>query len=94
MTKKSIYIEKMKAQLDDLNAEMNKLAAKRQDVKDDVNDMYRSEMTKLRHQSEKARSKFEDMKAASEETWEAMVNEMEKVRDAFTHSFNYFKSQV
>jgi hypothetical protein len=34
------------------------------------------------------------MKTASEETWETMVTEMEKVRDAFTHSFHYFKSQV
>ncbi|MBK6594191.1 MAG: hypothetical protein IPG23_16675 [Burkholderiales bacterium] len=51
-------------------------------------------MAKLRHQSEVAKGKLDDMKVASEDTWDAMVTEMEKVRDAFVHSFNYFKSQV
>ena len=31
---------------------------------------------------------------ATEETWGAMVTEMDKVRDAFVHSFSYFKSQL
>jgi uncharacterized alpha-E superfamily protein len=91
MTKKSIYIEKMKTQLDELNASMNTLDAK---AEDDARDMYREEVRKLRHQSKIAASKLDDMKTATEETWETMVSEMEKVRDAFTHSFHYFKSQV
>lgn len=94
MTKKSIYIEKMKTQLDELNANMNKLDAKAEEAKDDVRAMYKEEMAKLRHQSKLAVGKLDDMKVATEETWEAMVTEMEKVRDAFVHSFNYFKSQV
>lgn len=94
MTKKSIYIEKMKSQLDELNANMNTLDAKAEEAKEDARDMYREEMRKLRHQSKLAVAKLDDMKTASEETWEAMVTEMEKVRDAFTHSFHYFKSQV
>jgi hypothetical protein len=94
MTKKSIYIEKMKTQLDELNASMNKLDAKTEEAKADARDMYREEMRKLRHQSKLAVAKLDDIKLASEESWEAMVTEMEKVRDAFTHSFHYFKSQV
>lgn len=94
MTKKSIYIEKMKTQLDELNASMNKLDAKTQEAKEDAREMYKEEMAKLRHQSKLAVAKLDDMKTASEETWETMVAEMEKVRDAFTHSFHYFKSQV
>jgi hypothetical protein len=93
-TKKSIYIEKMKTQLDELNASMNKLDAKTEEAKADARDMYREEMRKLRHQSKLAVAKLDDIKLASEESWEAMVTEMEKVRDAFTHSFHYFKSQV
>jgi methyl-accepting chemotaxis protein len=94
MTKKSIYIEKMKTQLDELNASMNTLDAKAEEARDDARDMYREEVRKLRHQSKIAASKLDDMKTATEETWETMVSEMEKVRDAFTHSFHYFKSQV
>jgi uncharacterized alpha-E superfamily protein len=94
MTKKSVYIEKMKTQLDELNANMNKLEAKTEEAKEDARAMYKAEVGKLRHQSKLAVAKLEDMKVASEETWESMVTEMEKVRDAFTHSFHYFKSQV
>jgi len=94
MTKKSIYIEKMKAQLDTLNANMNTLDAKTEQAKEDARDLYKEEMGKLKHQSKLAVAKLDEMKTASEETWEAMVVEMEKVRDAFTHSFHYFKSQV
>ena len=94
MDKKSVYIEKMKTQLDELNANMNTLEAKAEEAKDDARALYKKEMAKLRHQSEVAKGKLDDMKVASEDTWDAMVTEMEKVRDAFVHSFNYFKSQV
>ena len=94
MTQKSIYIEKMKSQLDTLNDNMNALQAKAEEAKDDARDRYQAEMVKLQNQSKLAVAKFGEMKAASEESWETMVAEMEKVRDAFTHSFHYFKSQV
>lgn len=94
MTQQSIYIEKMKSQLDELNANMNTLQAKAEEAKEDARDMYKAEMAKLQDQSKLAVAKLGEMKAASAETWEAMVTEMEKVRDAFTHSFHYFKSQV
>jgi predicted nucleic acid-binding Zn-ribbon protein len=94
MTRKSVYIEKMKEQLDALNANMNTLDAKTAQAKDDARGLYKEELRKLKHQSKLAVAKLEEMKAASEDGWEAMVAEMDKVRDAFTHSFHYFKSQV
>lgn len=94
MTKKSIYIEKMKEQLDTLNDNMNKLDAKTEQAKEDARDLYKEEIRKLKHQSKLAVAKLDEMKTASEDGWEAMVAEMDKVRDAFTHSFHYFKSQV
>lgn len=51
-------------------------------------------MAKLRQQSDLAVAKLEELKAAGEDSWEKMVAEMEKIRDAFIHSFSYFKSQV
>ena len=73
---------------------MDKLEAKATDAKEDVRAKYKEEITKLRQQSKLAKGKFEELKAASEDKWEAMVTEMEKIRDAFTHAFNYFKSQL
>lgn len=94
MTTKNAYIEAMKDQLDALNANMNKLDAKATAAKADARDAYLEEMRKLRHQSKLAGAKLDEMKAASEDNWNAMTAEMEKVREAFVHSFNYFKSQV
>jgi ribosome recycling factor len=94
MSNKNAYIETMKAQLDALDANMNKLEAKAKEAKADVRDAYMEEMRKLRHQSRLASAKLDELKAAGEDNWKAMTTEMDKVREAFVHSFNYFKSQV
>lgn len=94
MTSRDAYIEKMKNQLDELNAKMGELEAKAQEAKDDARAKYKEEAGKLRKQYQFAVAKLEELKAAGEGTWDAMVSEMEKVRDALKHSFNYFRSQL
>ena len=94
MSKRDDYIEKMKLQLDELNAKMSRVELKAKEAKEDARDKYREEMDKLRAQSKIAVAKLDEIKAAGEDTWETMVTEMEKVRDAFKHSVNYFKSQL
>jgi hypothetical protein len=94
MTTRDDYIEKMKTQLDDLNDKMTQVEAKADEAKEDARAKYKEEMAKLRHQSKVAGKKLEDMRAAGMDNWEAMMTEMDKLRDAFTHSFHYFKSQV
>lgn len=93
MANRDVYIAKMKLQLDELNANMSRLEANAAEAKEDAREKYKEEMAKLRHQSDLALAKLNDLKSTSEDTWESMVTEMEKVRDAFTHSFHYFKSQ-
>lgn len=94
MANRDVYIAKMKLQLDELNASMSRLEANAAEAKEDAREKYKEEMAKLRHQSDLALAKLNDLKSTSEDTWESMVTEMEKVRDAFTHSFHYFKSQI
>ena len=92
--KRDEYVAKMKLQLDELNAKMDKLEARAQEAKEDARVKYKEEMSKLRQQSKLAKGKLDELKAAGEDSWDVMVAEMEKVRDAFKHSFNYFKSQI
>jgi chromosome segregation ATPase len=89
-----MYVEKMKTQLDELNAKMDKLQVSAQDAKADAQDKYKQEMAKLRHQSKLAKVKLDELRSAGDDAWEATVTEMDKLSDAFKHSFNYFKSQV
>jgi predicted nucleic acid-binding Zn-ribbon protein len=94
MTKRDEYVQKMKSQLDALNATMDEVEAKAKDAKQEARAKYREEMAGLRHQSKLAAVKLEELKSAGEDRWEAMVAEMDKFRDAFVHSFHYFKSQI
>jgi len=94
MSKRDLYVEKMKVQLDELNAKMSRLETKAKEAKDDARDKYEQEMSKLKEQSKLAIAKLNELKAAGEDSWEHTVSEMEKIRDAFKHSFNYFKSQL
>lgn len=64
------------------------------DTKQEARAKHREEVARLRHQSKVAAAKLEDLRSAGEDSWEAMVAEMDKLRDAFVHSFHYFKSQI
>lgn len=94
MSKRDAYVANIKLQLDELNAKMDQLATTAHEVKAEALDQYKQEMTLLRRQSKLAAAKLEELKAASEATWETLIAEMEKMHDAFTHSFHYFKSQL
>lgn len=93
MSKRDEYVEKIKTQIDELNGKISQLEAKARETKDEVRDKYNEEIGKLSAQSRQAVAKLDELKAAGEEQWESLVSEMEKVRDAFKHSYNYFKSQ-
>ena len=94
MTKRDEYVQKIKSQLDALNATADEVVAKALDAKQEARAKYKEEVATLRHQSKMAAAKLEDLKSAGEDRWEAMVAEMDKLRDAFIHSFHYFKSQI
>jgi len=51
-------------------------------------------LSKLQAQSRLASERFAEFKLAREESWDKAVLEMERIRDAFLHSFNYFESQI
>ena len=94
MTTRTDYIEKIKHQLDELNASMTEIENRARNAKADAHTSYEAEMNKLRQQSKLALAKLEEIKNSTEEGWEKIATEMESVRDAFVHAFRYFKSQL
>lgn len=87
MTQRTDYIEKMELQLDKLNKKMSGLETSAQEAKEEARQKFKEDMGKLRQQSKVAVSKLDELKAASVDSWENMVNDMEAMHDAFTHSF-------
>lgn len=94
MSKKDLYIASMKNQLDELNLAMKALSNKAHEARLDARERYDEELLKMREQSQLALGKLEELKLAGEDKWEEMTKGVETLRDAFTHSFHYFKSQL
>lgn len=90
MSQRAQYIARMEAQLDKLNQKMGDLEAQSQQAKEAARLTYKEEMGKLRLKSKAAITKLEELKASTEDSWETMVGDMEKMHDAFTHSFFSF----
>ncbi|MER2504356.1 MAG: hypothetical protein ABTQ24_00535 [Azonexus sp.] len=67
MSKRDEYVAKMKLQLDELNAKMDELEAKAKAAKEEARDKYKEEMGKLRHQSQLAVAKLDELKASGED---------------------------
>jgi hypothetical protein len=94
MTTRTQYIDKMKNQLDHINASMDRLSEQAAGAQTTLRLNYHKDMAHLRQQASHARDKMDDLRTASEDGWDAMVMEMEKVRDAFVHSYRDFKSRI
>lgn len=94
MSNRDAYVAKIKLDIDQLNAKMAEIEAQAKDARAEVKDKYAKQMDKLHANSKIAMAKLDEIQAASEDSWQKLVTEMEKLRDAFTHSFHYFKSQV
>jgi phage-related minor tail protein len=94
MPKRDEYVERMKQQLDELNAHIGELEAKVQAGQEDVGKKAQEQLTHLRELYSGMKARLEEMTDAGEESWDALVAEGDKVWKAFIHSVNYFKSQL
>lgn len=93
-SKRDKYARKMKEQLDQLNAKLDEVEADARAFSAESRKKYEEQMTNLRQMAKSANKKLEDLKDTSEDQWDRLVAEGEKVQKAFIHSFNYFKSQL
>jgi len=94
MSKRDEYVEAMKKQLDDMNAQIDELEARARAGQAKLGATYDQQVAQLRASSRAAMKKIDEIRAAGDERWESLVAEGEKVQKAFVHSFNYFKSQL
>jgi hypothetical protein len=94
MKTRDAYITAMKQQLDELNDSMAAMEANAKQAGEAVQDKYKAGIDELRKQKAMAFNKLDELKNAGDDSWDHMVASMEKVRDAFAHSYNYFKSQL
>jgi phage host-nuclease inhibitor protein Gam len=94
MSKRDEFVEAMKRQLDDMNKQIDQLETKMKAEQEKFGATYDEQMEQLRASASAVKKKIDEIKAAGDERWEALVVEGEKIQKALVHSFNYFKSQL
>lgn len=94
MSKRDEFVEAMKRQLDETNAQIDEVEVKLNAGKEKLGVTYDDQMKSLRASAATVKKKIDEIRAAGDERWEALVVEGEKIQKALVHSFNYFKSQL
>ncbi|MCG5513559.1 hypothetical protein [Ectothiorhodospira shaposhnikovii] len=91
MSQREAHIEKLKARLDEWNAEIHKLEAKAQAAQADMKIQYEEQLSAMREQRDKARERMHELQDASEDAWEHMREGMES---AWEHMSKAFKDAM
>jgi hypothetical protein len=94
MLTKETYIEQMKMQLDDWNAEIDELEIKAAKATGLARKKCRAEIVKLHRQSHLLADKLDQIKSANEDSWESVVEGVEEMRASVVRSFHYLQSQL
>ncbi len=97
MSSRDEYLQKFKAQLDEWNADIDKLEAKAREVQADVQAQYQEQLESMREMRDDALKRYTEMQSATVEAWDAMVVGAEKTWqiwvDTFAEARSKFKSK-
>ena len=91
--KRDAYVEKLKAQLDEWNADIDKLAAKAAQGEAKAKTEYQNQLDDLRTQRDDARDKLSAMQQAGEGAWEDLKEGLENSWAIMKMSFGKAKSE-
>ncbi len=94
MSKRELYVEKLKAQLDEWNAEVTKWEAKTRGAQADMRKEYEKQLETFRHQRNQALEQMHKVQAASGDAWIDLVRGADdawaKMREAFEKARSHF----
>ena len=90
---KEAYVEKLKAQLDEWNADLERMEAQARGAKADLKIKYDQQLTGLRQRQSEAKQKLEEVKAANNEAWEQLKQGTEDAWNRLKEAVTSAKSQ-
>jgi predicted nuclease with TOPRIM domain len=67
---REVYVEKMKAKLDEWNAEIDKLEARSRQVEADAKKVYQKQIESIKEKRRETRENFDKMRQAGEGAWQ------------------------
>ncbi|MGQ4878140.1 hypothetical protein ACOJCM_06155 [Billgrantia sp. LNSP4103-1] len=72
MNRRDEFIQRMKAQLDEWNAEIDALAARARQASTEAQARYQDDIERLRRRRDETRRRLEELQYASEAAWDAL----------------------
>ncbi|GJL79191.1 MAG: hypothetical protein NPINA01_21800 [Nitrospinaceae bacterium] len=78
MSTKEAYLQKFRAQLDEWDAEIQKLKARAQKASAELKIDYKEDLEEMRAKQEVARKKLDELTHSGDEAWEDLKDGMEK----------------
>lgn len=92
MSEKASYRQKIRAKLDEWNAEIDKFEAKADQAQADAQIEYYEQLKKLRALQEEAGNKLEALDEAGEDAWEDVKDGVDIAADALDHAVQSVRS--
>ena len=94
MSKRDEYVAKLKQTVDEFNEKIAELEAKANHAQAESKAEIEKQIASLKEHAKPLTDKLDHWKEESEEKMGEYLKEAKKIRDAFVHSYNYFKSQL
>jgi len=95
MSKRELYIEKLKAQLDEWNAEVAKWEAKTRGAQAGMRIEYEKQLESFRHQRDQGLEQMRKVQASTGDAWIDLVRGADeawaKMREAFEKAQSHFR---
>jgi predicted nucleic acid-binding Zn-ribbon protein len=88
MSERDAYIKKLEAQLEQWDADIDKLQAKAKKAGTDAQLGFKKQLSELRAKRKEAMEKMDEMRQASEGAWHDMKSGMEQAWSRFHDAFN------
>ena len=91
--KRDAYVQKLKAQLDEWNADIDQLAAKAAQAEAGIKIEYQNQLNELRGKRDDVRGKLSAIQQAGEGAWEDLKEGLENSWEILKMSFNKAKTE-
>ncbi len=93
MSTRDAYVQKLKAQIDDWNADITKLEAKTGQASADLRIKYEQSLDSLRAERDQVSGKLEQIQESSEDAWEEFQGSAEDLWDRTKAAFAAAKAE-
>ena len=86
------YVQKLKAKIDEWNADIDKLTAKAEQAEADAKIIYQQQLEELRTKRQDLEGKIEELQSAGESAWEELKQGVESSWESWKNSFSEAKT--